>query len=281
MDYYSQDLGKLWSSKAIKTAFGSGVHFRKRDLPFRFSEIAFSTASVLEIGSSYGQCYRMLLSKGIDLGPRYTGIDVSEEGVALCQNLYPRANWVCGDFLTTDLGRTFDYVIEKSSIQHMPSPLKCLAKAIDLADVAIKTLIRVRTLHGTLSDLDKAYFTQPSDDGGVQGYYFHNLVNLYEAVNEILSLNSIGQIFIRLSLFETDRTLGGAVVVPPDVLDPADELYYCQFLITKGQSQRARLYVRPSKTILREVLRRPGSPGSITRFLKVRNKILEKNKKPE
>ena len=135
-DYYSQDLGQLWSNDNVKASYSSGVHFAESSLPFRLQDIRESSESVLEIGSSWGQCYRFLRSEGIDLGPRYTGIDISEGGVAHSKEMYPQGNWNCADFPTSDLGRTFDYVIEKNSIHHMPSPLECIAKAINLADKA-------------------------------------------------------------------------------------------------------------------------------------------------
>ena len=274
MDYFSQDLGQMWSGERIRNAYGQGVHFTESDLPFKIVDIAANPTSILEIGSAFGQCYRFLLSQGIDPGAHYTGTDISDEGQELCRELYPESTWVKGNFLDVELGGTFDYVIERNAIHHMPSPLRCVEKAVGLADRAVKMHMRVRTRHETLSDVSKGYFISRSIEGEEKGRYFYNLVNLYELVDTILAMDNIREIRLGLSLHDTAATLPDAAI-PPDVLEREEELYYCRCLVIKGDTPQTRISISPVhlKPFVLEALKRP---KSVTRYLSTRGKILKK-----
>lgn len=274
MDYFSQDLGQLWSGKRIRDSYGQGVHFSEGNLPFTVAEITANSKSVLEIGSSFGQCYRFLLSQGVNLADRYTGTDISEEGVQLCEELYPQSTWVQGNFLDVSLGRTFDYVIERNAIHHMPSPVQCVQKAVGLGDHAVMIYMRVRTRYETLSDVNKGYFISRSDDGQEKGRYFYNLVNIYELVDTILAMERIEEIRIGLTPHDTAITLPDAGV-PPDAVAPEEELYYCKCLVLKGDAPQTRISVSPVhlKPFVLEGLKRP---ASLTRYLSVRSKLLKR-----
>jgi len=267
-------LGQLWSGKRIREGYGQGIHFAEGNLPFTVVEILANSKSVLEIGSSFGQCYRFLLSQGADLGDRYTGTDISIEGVQTCQELYPRSTWVQGNFLDVELGRTFDYVVERNAIHHMPSPVQCIQKAVGLGTHAVLIYGRVRTRYETLSDVNKGYFISRSEDGEEKGRYFYNLVNLYELVDTVLAMENIKEIRISLSPHDTKATLPDAGV-PPDVLAPEEELYYCKCLVLKGDAPQTRISVSPVhlRPFVIEGLKRP---ASVTRFMSVRSKILKK-----
>ena len=274
MDYSSQNLGQLWSGEIYREGYGKGVHFSQGNLPFLLEEIAADSQTVLEIGSSFGQCYRFLLSEGINLGDRFTGTDVSEEGIKLCRELYPQSTWVQGNFLNVELDRKFDYVIERNAIHHMPSPITCIQKAVGLGQKSVMMYMRVRTRYPTLSDINQGYFNSPSDDGSTKGRYFYNLVNIYEMIDAILELSGIREIRIGLAPHDIAPTLQNAVV-PDDVLDSDEQLYYCKCLVIKDESTRCRITVNPVhlKPFIIEGVK---NPRSIYRYIKVRNNILKK-----
>ena len=266
----------MWSNDNVKANYASGVHFAQGSLPFKLDAIRNSSDSVLEIGSSWGQCYRYLLSEGIDLGSRYFGVDISEGGVAHSKELSPQGNWTCSDFLAADLGRTFDYIIEKNSIHHMPEPLDCIAKAINLTDKAAALYMRVRSFHPTLSDLETGYFQVTADDNSPAGRYFYNLVNLNELADTISTLDNVRSVSISLAPHDTGRTLNGSVL-PDDVFDPREELYYCRLVVTKGPPAGRKFSVTPMRwrPFFIEGAKRP---KSIARFFGVRKSILARNR---
>jgi len=224
--YGEQDLARAWVGGLYRRNYERAV-YEKEDVPFPLSEITNSEETVLEIGSSMGQCYRWLTSNGIDLGPRYTGIDISEDGISHCRSMYPRTHWIRGDFLSTIIPGSFDYTIERNAIHHMANPTACLKKAISLTRKGMTFNMRCRIRHPSLSDLSRAYFLTWSDDGKhVAGRYYFNLLNLADIIRTVISSEGVQSVMIALSPHFDLRIHRGTekhpnYIVPDDVYDAA------------------------------------------------------------
>jgi SAM-dependent methyltransferase len=246
MDYYEQDVGKVWGGKIYREKYGTVAKFAARDFPFRLEEIDRSGETVLEIGSSMGQAYRSLVGMGIDLGKRYTGTDISNDGIEHCQRAYPQAKWIHGDFGKLDFEGPYDYVYERISIHHMPNPFACVKKAVRLAGKKLQMQMRVRSRYPTLSDFERGYFRQMEDDNVTEkGRYFFNLMNVFELRDQILSTPGVASVTMWLARHFTILP-EHHIVAPPDVRAPEEFLYICRCLVTKGEVARPRVRVLPS-----------------------------------
>jgi SAM-dependent methyltransferase len=246
MGYYDQDVGHVWGGKIYREKYGTVATFTARDFPFRLDQIDQSGETVLEIGSSMGQAYRSLLAMGIDLGKRYTGTDISNDGIEHCQRTYPQARWIHGDFAQLEFEGPYDYVYERISIHHMPNPFACVKKAIGLAGKALQMQMRVRTCYPTLSDFERGYFRQMEDDNVTEkGRYFFNLMNVFELRDQILSTPGVASVTIWLAR-HFKILPEHHIVAPPDVFAPEEFLYICRCLVTKGPGARPRVRVRPA-----------------------------------
>lgn len=279
ISYYKQDLTHVWGGDCYRKKYGKGILYSKRDVPYSLTEITASHETVLEIGSSMGQCYRWLLSEGIDLGQRYTGTDISQDGINHCKEMYPKANWIQGDFQTTEFPGQFDYVHERNAIHHMPNPLDCIRKALKLARKSLLINMRARVLHPSLSDLNKAYFVEWSEgQKEVLGKYYFNLLNITDIINCILSSESIDSVHIQLSphfkLNPNEKlTAEHNFVAPDDVYDPEESLYHCWCLVTKGQRSEANVSIQFASW--RQAIKQP---SEFFKFLKNRSVILSRLK---
>jgi len=246
MGYFDQDVGHVWGGKIYREKYGTVAKFTARDFPFSLDEIDRSGETVLEIGSSMGQSYRSLLARGIDLGKRYTGTDISNDGIEHCRRAYPQARWVHGDFGQLDFDGPYDYVYERISIHHMPNPFACIRKAIGLAQKKIQMQMRVRSLHPTLSDFERGYFRQMADDGVTErGRYFFNLMNVVELRDQVLSAPGVASVTMWLARHFTILP-EHHIVAPADVFDPREFLYICRCLVVKGGTARPRVRVLPA-----------------------------------
>jgi SAM-dependent methyltransferase len=246
MGYYDQNVGHVWGGKIYREKYGTVAKFDARDFPFALEEIDRSGETVLEIGSSMGQAYRSLLAKGIDLGKRYTGTDISNDGIEHCRRAYPQANWVHGDFATLDFDGPYDYVYERISIHHMPNPFACVKKAIGLTGKKLQMQMRVRSRYPTLSNFERGYFRQMEDDNVTEkGRYFFNLMNVFELRDQILSTPGVASVTMWLARhFKILPEYH--IVAPADVHAPEEFLYICRCLVTKGPAARPRVRVLPS-----------------------------------
>ncbi|PIQ85216.1 MAG: hypothetical protein COV74_09665 [Candidatus Omnitrophica bacterium CG11_big_fil_rev_8_21_14_0_20_45_26] len=277
VNYYEQKVEKVWGGELYRTKYGQGICFSERDVPYTLNGIKRSQETVLEIGSSMGQCYRWLLTKGIDLRKRYTGTDISEEGISNCRKLYPQANWIQGNFPTTEFPTTYDYLHERNSIHHMPEPLACIRKAVSLFKKKGILHMRSRTFHPTVSDIDRSYFVQFSDDGKeITGKYFMNLMNIADIINTILSCGNIRSIHVELSPhvpLVKAKQLNHAhnYVAPEDAYDPDETIYHCYCVIEKGKAKRPQVDIvfASAKQALKH-------PLTWFRFLKNRKLILSR-----
>lgn len=271
MGYYDQNVGHVWGGKIYREKYGAAANFTARDLPFALEEIGTSGDTVLEIGSSMGQSYRSLLNMGIDLGKRYTGTDISLEGIDFCRRSYPQATWIQGDFATLPLDGPYDYVYERISIHHMPNPFACVKKAIGLTGKRLRMQMRVRTQYPTLSDFERGYFRQMEDDNVTEkGRYFFNLMNIFELRDHILSAPGVASLTMTLSRHFTIKP-EHHIVAPPDVTAPEEFLYICRCLVVKGPAARPRVDVQSAdgwRSFVRD-------PGYLLRFRRHRRKLMD------
>lgn len=64
--------------------------------------------SVLDAGCGFGDFYGYLRGRGLNVD--YTGIDISEEFIAMARESYPGARFIAADFEERDVDETFDWV---------------------------------------------------------------------------------------------------------------------------------------------------------------------------
>jgi SAM-dependent methyltransferase len=65
--------------------------------------------SLLDVGCGYGGLLNHLAGRGMELD--YTGIDIAENMIKWAADKFSSRRFLCGDVLTFDFGRTFDYVV--------------------------------------------------------------------------------------------------------------------------------------------------------------------------
>jgi SAM-dependent methyltransferase len=91
------------------------LHWKNQDSQFLRYDI-FSTigdlnnASILDIGAGLGDFYGYLTGKGYR-NFEYLGVDVLEDFVEQATRKFPDAEFECGDLLTYNPGKKYDYVI--------------------------------------------------------------------------------------------------------------------------------------------------------------------------
>jgi SAM-dependent methyltransferase len=65
--------------------------------------------SILDVGCGYGGLLDYANKNGIPI--KYTGIDVAENMVSWARGKFPKATWIVGDILETEIDQRFDYVV--------------------------------------------------------------------------------------------------------------------------------------------------------------------------
>jgi len=105
---------KFWDERAQSS--GSNQHtvdWSQRTQLMRFLALAqlirLEGMSILDIGCGTGDFLGFLKHQGISA--EYTGFDISSVMVKRCQERFPEANFISGDFLGWTPDRTFDYTI--------------------------------------------------------------------------------------------------------------------------------------------------------------------------
>jgi SAM-dependent methyltransferase len=105
---------KFWDERArLRESNQYTVDCSQRTQLMRFLAFAQLTrlegASILDIGCGTGDFFDFLKHQGINAD--YTGFDISPVMVARCQERFPGAKFVSGDFLNWTPVRAFDYTI--------------------------------------------------------------------------------------------------------------------------------------------------------------------------
>jgi SAM-dependent methyltransferase len=67
------------------------------------------SASLLDVGCGYGGLFSYLAGKGAEI--HYTGIDVADNMIQWARQKFGAGTFVCGDILSHDFKREFDYVV--------------------------------------------------------------------------------------------------------------------------------------------------------------------------
>lgn len=88
-----------WNSKGA-------AHQRFRQI---WCEIDFTNKSVLDVGCGFGELGKFLTRKFENVS--YTGIDIVPEFINEAKLLYPKLNFVCGDYFFEPLPQKFDIVV--------------------------------------------------------------------------------------------------------------------------------------------------------------------------
>ena len=105
---------KFWDERARSSGSNQYVvDWSQRTQLMRFLVFAQSArldgASILDIGCGTGDFLGFLKHQKINTD--YTGFDISPVMVEKCQERFPEAKFISGDFLGWTPGRTFDYTI--------------------------------------------------------------------------------------------------------------------------------------------------------------------------
>lgn len=75
-------------------------------------------APILDLGCGAGEPVARYL---IDHGHPITGIDASEQMIALCRTRFPRGRWIAGDMRRVSLDAAFGGIIAWDSLFHLPA----------------------------------------------------------------------------------------------------------------------------------------------------------------
>jgi SAM-dependent methyltransferase len=182
--YHDQDLGQVWTFEGYKKyevapwswvdlPFSDSLHRRE----YRYARLTKPTkGSILEVGSAMGAGYAFLKRSAIVDVSDYTGIEISDMGVAKSRELYPETKWIQADFTRHELERQYDYVYERIAVHHMPDPLEQFRKMLAATRTSMMVSFRGCVRGETVSDIKRAYFRTRDDR------YFCNIINLFEVV---------------------------------------------------------------------------------------------------
>ena len=187
-EYYKQDLKQTWSHPTY-FQFGE-AEWEWRYFPFidkcsakiprgRFYIVKnpVQGKSILEIGSAMGRAYSFLKESGLVDLSQYTGLEISETGHTFCKKTYPEANWLQSDFTRHEFDQQYDYAFERNAIHHMPDPIAQYRKLLKNVKQGMLTSFRGCLEGETISDLEKGFFRQESQDR-----YYLNVINVFEVV---------------------------------------------------------------------------------------------------
>ena len=146
--------------------------------------------SVLDVGCAAGGLYEVLEGKFGNI--RYTGFDLSPAELEVGRKLYPKANFICGNFYEHDFqGETFDLVIGNLIVSHQRDWKKFINRMVCLSRKYIIFDVRLRYDASTITDIDTSYLFYHGS-----GKRNHMVVfNFYELFNflniEQFNLNKI------------------------------------------------------------------------------------------
>lgn len=236
--YYQQNLGQVWTFNEYgryRNVQWDWIHlpfdddFTRPNRAWRYTvEKPVQKKSIVEIGSAMGQGFNALKSKGIIDVSDYTGIEVSDKGVAAARERFPQANWVHADFTKYEFTRNYDYGYERHSIHHMPEPLEQLKKVLKHINISFMMTFIGCIQEGTISDLDKCHHKNAG-----QGLVYFDIISVPEIVNVALAEG-----------FNHIRILYWGKLEPISS-DPQSDAYMAPELV--GQKDYARYTVRFTK----------------------------------
>ena len=236
--YYQQNLGQLWSTDGYSRY--ESVNWEWLHLPFDddFSKPNWAwhytvqkpvrNTSIVEIGPAMGQGFYALKNSGIIDTSDFTGIEVSDKGVAASLERFPEAKWIQADFTKYAFTRRFDYGYERHAIHHMPEPVEQLRKVLKQINLSFSTTFRGCIQEGTISDLDKCHHKN-----GERGLVYFDIISVPEIVDVALAE---GFNHIRILYWGKQE---------PISTDPKSDPYMAPELI--GKKDYARYTVRFSK----------------------------------
>src|SRR2546423_6052869 len=121
-DYYSQDLGQVWTFPGYKK-YEQG-RWTWEDLPFsddlsrreyRPHNVTqrIEGKSILEVGSAMGRAYEFMKTSGLVDVTKYVGLEVSDMGYERSMQHFPEAQWIHADFTRYQVDTKYDYVFER------------------------------------------------------------------------------------------------------------------------------------------------------------------------
>lgn len=127
--------------QAERSRWNHNIHFH----PIVMKAIPPSATSALDVGTGNGE----LAGDLRDALPDVTAVDLDAEVLARAAADHDGIQWIRGDVMTYDFGRTFDVVASVATIHHLPSLPDTLQRFADLTSpggvVAIIGLARATT----------------------------------------------------------------------------------------------------------------------------------------
>lgn len=185
--YYQQNLGQVWTFDAyggyLKAQWDwvflpFDDDFTKPNRSWRPTVAKpIIKCSVVEIGSAMGQGFNALQNReNIDFSD-YTGIEVSDQGVAKARERFPNTNWIHADFTKYEFNRNYDYGYERHSIHHMPEPVGQIKKILKHINISFSTTFIGCIQEGTISDLNKCHHKNAG-----KGLVYFDIISIPEIV---------------------------------------------------------------------------------------------------
>lgn len=106
----------FWDRWNSEWRFGGidGFMVRQREVAQQWAvKKQLEGAAILDVGCGTGWLGNSLASFG-----RVTGVDLSPDSIEKGRSKHPSVELLAGDFLTMDLGRTFDFIVSADALAH-------------------------------------------------------------------------------------------------------------------------------------------------------------------
>ena len=253
-------LSKTWSELSYDQYITGNSTWSWRQLPRFNSKESYMTGpgapidgSILEIGCAAGGAYRFLTNSGVLASNHdYTGMDISDKGIAYCKEHYPDKTWTQTDLTDHVFSRTYDYTFERIAIHHMPNPLAIIDKLAKITTTSISTTF-VSCLEGsTISDLEVARYR-----GAAGNLYYFDIINIFEVI-EVLFDNGFHDVGVYYGgPHETIYTDPLALqYLSPDISRDRRRIGRASVIASRGDPTKLNAFLINSDTFLKHLIKR-------------------------
>ncbi len=150
-------------------------------------EIAGQVDSVLDVGCAAGRYIELLNRFGIEAA--YTGIDLSPSSIERGRAAYPDVEFVLGNALEIDPGRTFDLVNATGVCQHEPRFEDLIRQMIAWSRRYVLFDVKFAAIDDHLIDIERSY-------GGRENRLYFILLSLPPFLDFLKTIPGIGRIRI-------------------------------------------------------------------------------------
>lgn len=211
---------RRWSDRDSVEDFAhkTATDFFRSETRF-LDDIAREVGSVLDVGCAAGRFIELL--HRYSSVANYLGIDLSAASVERGRADYPDAEFVLGNALDVEPGRTFDLVNATGVCQHEPRFEDLIGRMVGWSRRYVLFDVKLAAIEQHLVDLERAYCGRE-----------HRLYYILLALPRLLDFLSTIPDIARIRVFGYATPLNNRTILPPDV----GTVYSAGVFLEKGRS---------------------------------------------